>query len=89
MSDKEYPVPEETQLLFLDYQSAVDCRDKAINSVFRAKRAIYYGREARIALAEFWNQIYDLYPDLKNKSIAFDHALKTIVLKTDPTTEKV
>lgn len=67
----EYPIPEELQEIFMDFLSAQACRDQAIKSVFRAKRAIYYAKEAIKARSKFWLGVYEIYPDLKGKELYY------------------
>ena len=56
-------VPEEMAGLMDDWQVYIQCRDQAINSVFKAKRAIYYGKQALKAERLFWKKAYELYPE--------------------------
>ena len=59
----ELEVPEEMQELMMDWRVAIECRDKAIASMFRAKRAIYYGKLAAKANDDFWEMARALYPE--------------------------
>jgi len=62
---KEYEIPEETKDIFDTYTSALECRDECIRSVFKANRAIKYGKKAEKARIEFWRQVSALHPTLK------------------------
>lgn len=64
-------VPEEICDLFDDADVSEQCRDVCVQSWFRAKRAIYYGRCAVKARRKAWELIYELYPDMKGHSIQF------------------
>lgn len=64
MKDEILEVPEELKEIMADYQSALGCRDECVRSVFRAKRAIYYGRIAEKSRMKFWREAERLYPQL-------------------------
>ena len=64
-------IPEELHELMLDHITAIKCRDQAIKSLFKAKRAIYYGKEAEKAKREFWNKVYELYPELDDSEMVY------------------
>ena len=51
---KTFPVPEELKELMIEYHAAQGCRDKCISSLFKAKKAIYYGKQAYKAQRKFW-----------------------------------
>ena len=57
-------VPDELKDLILEYKVCIQCRDEAIRSVFRAKRAISYGMQGEKARKEFWKKVDELYPGL-------------------------
>lgn len=61
--DDKYDLPEEIHEIFLEGQAAEECRDKCIQSYFRAKRAIYYGKEAKRAYDKAWKMINELWPE--------------------------
>lgn len=61
--DMVYEVPQEIKDLFFDSKVANTCKDRAIESFFRAKRAIYYGRIAQKASDKAWKLFKELYPD--------------------------
>jgi hypothetical protein len=82
-----YPVPDEVVELFDDKIVSEQCRDKCIKSLFKAKRAIYYGREARKAERKAWQLIYDLYPDLEGKNLTFEFYKRAVRLKLDKAPE--
>ena len=63
MSAKELEVPEELKELMLEWHVALNCRDKAITSMFNAKRAIYYGKLAERANQKFWRLLHKLHPE--------------------------
>ena len=75
---REYPVPEEMVDLMEEFWSAMECRDKAIQSTFRAKRAIYYGKVAQKAKRKFWSHARELYPDVKEGSWSYDFEEKRV-----------
>ena len=62
---EELKVPEEMVELMEEYQVFNECRDQCINSFFKAKRAIYYGKQAKKAERKFWSMAYKLYPQVK------------------------
>lgn len=60
---KELKVPDEMKDLMLDWLVCSRCRNEAIVSVFRAKRAIYYGKQAEKANIKFWKLVKELHPE--------------------------
>lgn len=70
--EKWHPVPEEVSDLFDDKWVSEQCRDYCIKSMFRAKRAIYYGRLAKKAERKAWELVYELYPDMRGESLTFE-----------------
>jgi len=68
----ELDVPDELKELMLDFQVSLECRDKAITSIFQAKRAIYYGKQAEKARREFWQKVRELYPQTKEEGWSYN-----------------
>lgn len=68
---KIYPVPAEIIELFKEADAARDSQMMAIESVFFAKRAIYYGKIARDKHQKAWGLVRDLYPQLSNKDLEY------------------
>lgn len=62
----ELQVPDEMKELMFDWKVAIECRDVAIASMFKAKRAIYYGKLAEKANRKFWTMVHELYPETKS-----------------------
>lgn len=62
---KDIEVPEELKDLMLDYTVNLSCRDRCIVSVFKAKRAIFYGKQAEKARIKFWKLAAELFPQTK------------------------
>lgn len=59
---KTYPVPEEIIDLFREHYAAENCRNICAKSLFKAKRAIYYGKVALKARHKAYALLYKLYP---------------------------
>ena len=59
---RELPVPEEVHDLFLEHKVSIACRDRAIESLWKAKRAIMYGKQAELSLRKAWLMVRELYP---------------------------
>lgn len=72
MSDEILEVPEEMKELMIDWKIYTECRDHAIGSFFKARRAIYYGRLAHEANTKFWNLARDLYPQIGNDEWSYN-----------------
>jgi hypothetical protein len=70
-------VPEELKELMIEVSVANDCQDKAINSFFRAKRAIYYGKVLYKARDKFWKLAKQLHPLVKNQDYDWWYDYKT------------
>ena len=76
MREKPYQIEtvhvcEEITDLFDESRVCDICRDECVRSVFKAKRAIYYGKQAMQARRKAWKLVYDLYPELKEQSITY------------------
>lgn len=63
---EELKVPEEMVDLMDEYYTCIKCRNECIRSVFKSKRAIYYGKMAEKARRKFWDMAIDLYPQVKD-----------------------
>ena len=63
---KTFPVPEELKELMIEYHAAQGCRDKCISSLFKAKKAIYYGKQAYKAQRKFLDKARKIYPEINN-----------------------
>lgn len=84
---KEYKVPQETKELFREASAAQVCRDEAISSVFKAKRAIFYEKLRARKVNEAWNHVRELYPKLRD--IQYDHNKEIItVMKAESKSDK-
>ena len=59
----EFPLSQETNELWDEYVTCRACRDQCVKSLFKAKRAIYYGKQAEAARIKFWNQVRETYPE--------------------------
>jgi hypothetical protein len=68
----EYKITEEMKDMFLEYVSAANCRDIAVKTCFFTKTAIKYGKIAEKKRLKFWEMLYDLYPNLKNKELQYN-----------------
>lgn len=86
MSEQVFPVSDEIKELFADSKSAFACRDQCIVSMFKAKRAIYYGKEAEKAkdkaislCRQLWPELFDNVP--KNVEVVFDHDKQALIRK--------
>ena len=84
----ELEVPEELKELMLDYRAGIQCRDKSIESFFRAKRAINYGKGAEKARRKFWQLVYELYPDVANGEWVYNHDSGTLIKKAPAPAER-
>lgn len=76
---KELEVPEELKELMLDWKVSIECRDKCIAMVFKAKRAIYYGKLADKANRKFWKKAKDLYPEINEGSWSYNFDSEKII----------
>ena len=66
--ENDLKVPDEMKDLMLDYTVGIQCRNECINSFFRSKRAIQYGKGAEKASQKFWKLAYSLYPEIRGDS---------------------
>lgn len=70
MSDEQYPISEEIVEMFDRSIVATECRDSCIKRFFGWKRAAHYGLEATKWKRKAWNAIYEVYPELRSKTIS-------------------
>ena len=61
------PVSEEIVDLFDMGTAAEECRDICVKSVFRTRRAIFYGKQAIKHRRDAWKLISELYPELTGR----------------------
>lgn len=83
MTIHEYDVSEEMKDLMVEFQVAEECKEKAIKSVFRARRAIYYGKVADKARRKFWKLVRELYPNLRDDDISYHFTDQILTITTD------
>jgi hypothetical protein len=74
----ELTVPEELRDLMDEWKVCTGCRDACISSVFKAKRAIYYGKQAEKANRKFWAMAHELYPEMKEGKFSYSFKTQTI-----------
>ena len=78
---KEYQIPAKIEALFIKSQSAERCRDSCICLLFGAKKAIWYGAKAIALNAEAWNNVYELYPELKDVALTYTPLSRKVTVK--------
>ena len=81
--EKELEIPQEIKDLFDEYVACNICRDKCIDRVFSARRAVYYAKRAIKAERKAWNLVYDLWPEVRESSgcVWFYHPEKQMLVK--------
>lgn len=72
MTKKTYPIPKEYKKLADDVLDEVEAANWAYH------RAIMYGRRAQKRL---WNLVHEIYPELKEVEVSYDHAKQLIVVE--------
>jgi hypothetical protein len=65
------PLPEEIVELFDMAAAAKECRDICVRSLFRARRAIFYGKQDIKHRRQAWDLVYELYPDMKDATVTY------------------
>jgi len=67
----------------MDSIAAEDARDSAVKGYFKfqVRNAVYLSRLSREYRDEFWNKVYELYPDLKGKTLSYKINEKIISVK--------
>jgi len=76
-------VPEEIREIFDDGLAAQNCRDECINSLFKAKRAIYYSKKHLQANRKAWELIFEVWPELKGKYCSYSYRSGLVTIKDD------
>ena len=59
----ERDVPDEIKDMFDEFQAIMNCRDMAITTLFKARRAIFYAKKALKIHRNVWARIAEIYPD--------------------------
>ena len=75
---KSLEVSEEIQELLDEVVACTQCRDACINSVFKAKRAIYYAKQAERAKTKAWALVTELWPEVRTGNWSYSPETKTI-----------
>lgn len=70
---KRFDVSEEIIDLFDEVAVCNKCKDQCISSIFRAKRAIWYGKQAEKAGRKAWKLIVSLHPELSGKGASYSY----------------
>lgn len=85
MKNKEYPIPYELQEIFHEMVACYTIRDSLVTSSlpFALKRAIRVSKKAVKLHKRFWEEIYDLYPELRGKKAEFDTENNVVVLSKE------
>ena len=76
---RELSVPQEIKDLFDDVYSINICRDEAIKSFFKAKRAIFYAKESLKLNRKAWSMVNDLYPETKEGKWIYSNSKQVLV----------
>lgn len=71
-------VPDEIVELFEMGRAAEECRDVCIGSIFRAKRAIFYARQARRHFREAWDLANKLWPETASGTWIYNYGKREI-----------
>lgn len=79
----KYELTKEINELFDRTHACNECRDIAIKLFFTTKKAIFYATEAKKANDKAWQLVYKLYPELKGKSLSYDHDTETVHIMTE------
>ena len=75
----ELPLPEEVHDLFLEGYAARECRDKAIKSVWTARRAVGYAKQSLSAFDKAWRLVVELYPqEYESCKLEYKHARRVL-----------
>jgi len=68
---KYYDLPQEILDLLDEYANYISLKEMYTKVPFGFKKAIKSGKIAIEKSNKFWNKIYELYPELKNKNVKF------------------
>ena len=78
---KKYPITGEIVDLFTESKAAGDCRDEAIMSVWKTRKAIRYGEINISKEQKAWRLIFKLYPNLSRETLEYDPITMELVVK--------
>ena len=80
---KTYEVPEELKELMIEYVALEECRNKAIESMFKARKAIYYSkRMVRIGI-KFWAQVKILHPHSVGEKLTYHYDDQVVKVRNE------
>jgi hypothetical protein len=82
--EKELNVPDELVDLMVEWAVCIQCRDECIKSIFKARRAIYYGKLAEKANRKFWKMVNELYPETKTGVWSYSPATEKLFSRAAP-----
>lgn len=82
--DRELDLPQEIKELFDEYIACNLCRDRCIERVFHARKAVYYSKRAVKAERKAWKLVYHLYPEVAESKAHgwFYDPVKQLLVKT-------
>ena len=82
----KYPIPDALNDLFAEQLGCIDCRNKAINGPlwYHKKRALWFATKARKLTAQFWVEVYKLYPALEGEHLSYSPETKIVTLYQPP-----
>lgn len=72
MEKQELEVSQEMKDLMLEYRVCEQCKKDCLSSIFKTKKAIYYGMRGEKARSKFWKLARKLYPNEGRLSYDFD-----------------
>ena len=80
---EELKVPDELIEVMIAQLANTNCRDSAINLVFRTKTALKYAKEAERLRCKFWKEIHILYPETNCGRWNYDYLTNVVTKKVD------
>ena len=75
---KEYAIPDDVSNLFAEANAMEGLRDCYVKRPFGYKKAKKCAIASEIVTREAWKMVYNLYPELRNKSISHNHGIVKI-----------
>lgn len=86
---KTLQLPQEIIDLADSYFAAIHCRDHCIQSIFKAKKAIFYQKQAEKFRKKLWTLIDELYPETVNGNWTYDSETQRLLLNEPGDNKKV
>ncbi len=78
---KNYEIPLDIKNILIDWRTYLNLKENYTKVPFGFKKAVKCSKKAEQYLQEYWNKVFELYPELKNKKINVDNILNIYIIE--------